>query len=98
MHVTKYARQNDGLTKLLNKGLYTMNRETYQATRRSIRDNGIRYTVQHARDTDNTDAIFICDDIANVMRETDWLAMRVNMQRSETKTVAFKLTTTILGG
>jgi len=98
VHVTKYARQNDGLTKLLNKGLYTMNRETYQATRRSIRDNGIRYTVQHARDTDNTDAIFICDDIANVMRETDWLAMRVNMQRSETKTVAFKLTTTILGG
>ena len=73
-----------------------MNRETYQATRRSIRDNGIRYTAQHAIDTDNTDAIFTCGDIANVMRETDWLAMRVNMQRSETKTVAFKLTTTIL--
>ena len=96
MHLTKYARQNDGLTKLLNKGLYTMNRETYQATRRSIRDNGIRYTLQHAIDTDNTDAIFICDDIANVMRETDWLAMRVSMQRSETKVIAFKLTTTVL--
>jgi hypothetical protein len=73
-----------------------MNRETYQATRRSIRDNGIRYTLQHAIDTDNTDAIIACDDIANVMRETDWLAMRVNMQRSETKAIAFKLTTTIL--
>jgi len=96
VHLTKYARQNDGLTKLLNKGLYTMNRETYQATRRSIRDNGIRYTLQHAIDTDNTDAIFICDDIANVMRETDWLAMRVSMQRSETKVIAFKLTTTVL--
>ena len=96
MHVTKYARLNDGLTKLTNKGLYTMNRETYQATRRSIRDNGIRYTLQHAIDTDNTDAILTCDDIANVMRETDWLAMRVSMQRSETKAIAFKLTTTIL--
>jgi hypothetical protein len=96
VHVTKYARQNDGLNKLTDKGLSTMNRETYQATRRSIRDNGIRYTLQHAIDTDNTDAMFTCDDIANVMRETDWLSMRVNMQRSETKAVAFKLTTTIL--
>ena len=73
-----------------------MNRETYQNTRRSIRDNGIRYTLQHAINTDNMDAIFTCDDIANVMRETDWLSMRVSMQRSETKAVAFKLTTTIL--
>ena len=73
-----------------------MNRETYQATRRSIRDNGIRYTLQHAIDTDNTDAIITCDDIANVIREIDWLAMRVNMQRSETKAIAFKLTTTVL--
>jgi len=72
-----------------------MNKEIYQATRRSIRDNGIRYTLQHAIDTDNTDAIFVCDDIANVMRETDWLSMRANMQRTETKTVAFKLTTTM---
>lgn len=73
-----------------------MNRKTYQNTRRSIRDNGLRYTLQHAIDTDNTDAIFTCDDIANIMRETDWLAMRASMQRTETKTVAFKLTTTIL--
>lgn len=73
-----------------------MNRETYQATRRSIRDNGLRYTAQHAIDMDNPDAIFVCDDIANVMRETDWLAMRARMQRTETKTVAFKLTTTML--
>lgn len=73
-----------------------MNRETYQATRRSIRDNGLRYTLQHAIDTDNTDAIFVCDDIVNVMRETDWLSMRASMQRTETKTVAFKLTTTML--
>ena len=72
-----------------------MNRKTYQDTRRSIRDNGLRYTLQHAIDTDNTDAIFLCDDIANVMRETDWLAMRSSMQRTETKTVAFKLTTTM---
>lgn len=95
VHATKYARQNDGLTKLLNKGLYTMNRETYQATRRSIRDNGIRYTLQHAIDTDNTDAIFICDDIANVMREIDWLAMRVQFAKHDKPAVAFKLTTTI---
>jgi hypothetical protein len=69
-----------------------MNRSIYQQTRRSIRDNGIRYTLQHAIDTDNTDAIFVCDDIANVMRETDWLAMRARFARNEKPAVAFKLT------
>jgi hypothetical protein len=96
VHVTKYARQNDGLTKLLNKGLYTMNRETYQATRRSIRDNGLSYTAQHALNVDDTDTFITCCEMGNLLRETDWLAMRVSMQRSETKAIAFKLTTTIL--
>jgi hypothetical protein len=72
-----------------------MNKQIYRATRRSIRDNGIRYTLQHAIDTDNTDAIFVCDDIANVMRETDWLAMRARFVRTgEKPAIAFKLTTT----
>ena len=96
MHVTKYARQNDGLTKLTNKGLCTMNRDTYQATRRSIKDNGLTYTAQHALNVDDTDTFITCCEIGNLLRETDWLAMRVNMQRSETKAIAFKLTTTIL--
>jgi hypothetical protein len=70
-----------------------MNRSTYQQTRRSIRDNGIRYTLQHAIYTDNTDAIFVCDDIANVMCETDWLAMRAMFVRTgEKPAVAFRLT------
>lgn len=96
VHVTKYARQNDGLTKLTNKGLCTMNRDTYQATRRSIKDNGLTYTAQHALNVDDTDTFITCCEIGNLLRETDWLAMRVNMQRSETKAIAFKLTTTIL--
>jgi hypothetical protein len=96
VHVTKYARQNDGLTKLTNKGLCTMNRDTYQATRRSIRDNGLTYTAQHALNVDDTDTFITCCEMGNLLRETDWLEMRVSMQRSETKAIAFKLTTTIL--
>jgi hypothetical protein len=72
-----------------------MNRSIYQQTRRSIRDNGLRYTAQHAIDTDDTDAIFVCDDIANIMRETDWLAMRAQFARTTPGAVAFKLTTTM---
>jgi hypothetical protein len=72
-----------------------MNRSIYQPTRRSIRDNGLRYTAQHAIDTDDTDAIFVCDDIANIMRETDWLAMRAQFARTTPGAVAFKLTTTV---
>lgn len=69
-----------------------MTKQSYQSTRRSIRDNGIRYTLQHAIDTGNMDAIFICDDIANIAKQTDWLAMRVNFARSEKPAIAFKLT------
>lgn len=70
-----------------------MNRSIYQATRRSIRDNGILYTFQHAIDTDNTDTMLTCDDLMNVMKETDWLAMRQWFARSEKPSIAFKLTT-----
>lgn len=73
-----------------------MNRNTYQATRRSIRDNGIRYTFQHAIDTDDTDTLLTCDDIINIMKETDWLSMRQWFARSEKPSIAFKLTTKIV--
>ena len=69
-----------------------MNRQIYQTTRRSIRDNGLRYTAQHAIDTDNTDMLLVCDDIANIAKQTDWLAMRVNFARNEKPAIAFKLT------
>jgi hypothetical protein len=72
-----------------------MNRNTYQATRRSIRDNGIRYTFQHAIDTDDTDTLLTCDDLINVMKETDWLSMRQQFARSGSASSAFKLTTTV---
>jgi hypothetical protein len=76
-----------------------MNKQIYAATRRSIRDNGLRYTAQHAIDTDNTDAIFVCDDIANLMRETDWLDMRAMFARTgEKPAVAFRLTSNQLKG
>lgn len=70
-----------------------MNRSIYQATRRSIRDNGLRYTVQHAIDVDDTDTLLTCDDIVNTMKETDWLFMRQQFARTGSAVVAFKLTT-----
>ena len=69
-----------------------MNRITYQQARRSIRDNGIRYTAQHAIDTDNTDVLLICDEIANLIKQTDWLAVRARFARSEKPATAIKLT------
>lgn len=69
-----------------------MNKQIYQLTRRSIRENGLRYTVQHAIDTDNTDMLSVCDDIANTLKQTDWLAMRVIFARSEKPSIAIKLT------
>jgi|TARA_R110000851_G_scaffold189981_1_gene340353 hypothetical protein len=70
-----------------------MNKATYTATRRSIRDNGMRYTMQHAKDTNDYDAIFMCDDLQVITRETDWLALRVEFAKLDSKAVAFKLTT-----
>jgi len=55
-----------------------MNRNTYQATRRSIRD---------------TDTLLTCDDLINIMKETDWLSMRQQFARDEKPSIAFKLTT-----
>lgn len=73
-----------------------MNRSIYQATRRSIRDNGLRYTLQHAIDTDDTDTMLTVDEIVNTMKMTDWLAMRQQFARTGSKVVAFKLTTPLL--
>lgn len=71
-----------------------MNKQTYLRVRRSIRDNGLRYTARHASMTDDIAALFVCDDIANLMRETDWLAMRQLFARSEKPAIAFRMTTT----
>lgn len=70
-----------------------MNKPTYQRVRRSIRDNGLRYTAQHAIDTDDTDAMFVCDAVADLIKETDWLALRVVFARRNPGAIAFKLTT-----
>lgn len=72
-----------------------MSKATYTATLRSIRDNGIRYTTQHAIDTDNSDALFVCEEISNIMRDTDWLAMREQFAKSGNTNHAFRLTTTV---
>ena len=73
-----------------------MNKPTYQRVRRSIRDNGLRYTAQHAIDTDDTDALFVCDDVANLIKETDWLAMRAMFVRTGANpSTAFRLTSTV---
>jgi hypothetical protein len=70
-----------------------MDKTTYQATRRSIRDNGLRYTAHNAQCTGNIPALSICDFVANTMRQIDWLAMRQSFARSERASIAFKLTT-----
>ena len=70
-----------------------MKKTTYQAIRRSIRDNGLRYTMHHAQCTGNIPTLTICDFVANTMRLTDWLAMRQSFARSERASIAFKLTT-----
>lgn len=72
-----------------------MNRQTYRAARRSIRDNGLRYTAQHAIDTGDTDTMLTIDELVNIIKQTDWLAMRAMFARNSPGAVAFKLTTTI---
>ena len=70
-----------------------MDKTTYQATRRSIRDNGLRYTTHHAQNTSDIATLTICDFVANTMRLTDWLAMRQSFAKTENPSIAFKLTT-----
>lgn len=69
-----------------------MNKQIYKLTRQSIRENGLRYTAQHAIDTENMEMLLICDGIANIVKQTDWLAMRMQFARSETPKIAIKLT------
>lgn len=75
-----------------------MNKQTFQAIRRSIRDNGLRYTAQHAMDTGNDRVLMVCDSLANLLQQTDWLAMRSMFARTgEKPSIAFKLTTNCKG-
>jgi hypothetical protein len=72
-----------------------MSKATYTSTIRSIRDNGMRYTLQHAIDTNNSDALFVCEEISSILRTTDWLEMREQFAKSGGTNHAFRLTTTI---
>jgi hypothetical protein len=74
-----------------------MDKTTYKTIRRSIRDNGLRYTTHHAQCTGNIPTLTICDFVAHTMRLTDWLALRQSFSRSERASIAFKLTTSVLG-
>lgn len=80
----------------LNIGETTMNRTTYNRTRRSIRDNGLRYTTAHAMDTNNIAALMVCDCIANNMKTTDWLDTRQRWARNaiDSPATIIRLTTT----
>lgn len=73
-----------------------MNRTIYNQVRRSIRDNGLVYTVRHAMDIGDTDTLLVCDEIVNILKETDWLVMRAMFARHGDKANAFKLTTPLL--
>jgi hypothetical protein len=69
-----------------------MTKDTYLRVVRSIRDNGLRYTAQHAIDVDDFDALAICDAVADNLQRTDWLAMRAQFARNEKPAVAIRLT------
>jgi len=64
----------------------------YNYVRRSIRDNGWRYTYAQAMDTDDIDTLFICDELMNITKQTDWLAMRQDFAKHDRPDIAFKLT------
>lgn len=73
-----------------------MNKTSYFAVRRSIRDNGLTYTTHYAQCTNNVPTLEVCDFVANSMRSIDWLAMRQMFARNEKPSIAFKLTTPLL--
>ena len=70
-------------------------KQTYRLVRRSIRDNGLRYTAHAAAMAYNLDALEVCDAVANTIKQTDWLQLRVTFARHEAPAIAFKLTTTV---
>lgn len=71
---------------------FIVNKQTYKLIRRSIRENGLRYTAHVAAETSNFPVLEICDSVANLIKQTDWLAMRAQFARNETAAIAFKLT------
>lgn len=71
-----------------------MNRTVYNQVRRSIRDNGLRYTYQHGIDTYNDAVCNVCHGFYNIGCQTDWLALRLQFARNGSPSVAFKLTAT----
>ena len=74
-----------------------MDKTTYKTIRRSIRDNGLRYTTSIAQFKGDIQTLTVCDFVANTMRLTDWLALRQSFSRSERASIAFKLTTSTHG-
>ena len=75
-----------------------MNRSIYKRVRRCIRDNGMRYTLHVSRMTGDTDAMLLCDELANVWGETDELALRQAFTKHERPAVAFMLTCMVARG
>lgn len=73
-----------------------MTKSAYKKIRRSIRENGLRYTTHVAQHMGDIATLTVCDFMANTMRKIDWLSMRQDFARSERASIAFKLTTSLL--
>ena len=73
-----------------------MDKTTYKSIRKSIRENGLRYTTHIAQHMGDIPTLTICDSIANTMRQIDWLSMRQSFARTEKASIAFKMTSTLL--
>lgn len=68
-------------------------RATYNATRDSIRTNGLAYTTRSAVDAGAMLEVTICDALCNILKGTDWLALRARWATTGTTGDAFRLTT-----
>lgn len=84
------------LSLFINSKGVNMTKNDYLTTRRSIRENGLRYTTHIAQHMGDIPTLTVCDFVANTMRQIDWLSMRQDFARSERPSIAFKLTTSLL--
>lgn len=81
------------LSLFINSKGVNMKKTDYLTTRRSIRDNGLRYTTHIAQHMGDIPTLTICDFMANTMRQIDWLEMRQSFAKTENSSIAFKMTT-----
>jgi hypothetical protein len=82
------------LSLFINSKGVNMKKTTYLTIRRSIRENGLRYTAHIAQHMGDIPTLTVCDFMTNTMRQIDWLSMRQSFAKTENPSIAFKMTAT----